>query len=116
MGFRKRTSAILAEAKTRNARMKSANPPVALDGDLAPAKYDALIDAVEAKLDAYNGALAIADQHGNELDELESELNELHSRILVGVKAKHGGDSSEYEITGGKRTSERKKSSKKKKD
>ncbi|MGA9996499.1 MAG: hypothetical protein WBP93_13870 [Pyrinomonadaceae bacterium] len=114
MGFRKRTSTILTDSKTRNSRMKGATPPVELDGDLTPAKYDALIAEVEAKLDAYNGTLATADQQGNELDVLERELKDFNSRILAGTKAKHGANSSEYEIVGGTRTSERKKSSKKK--
>jgi hypothetical protein len=94
--------------------MKGASPPVELDGDLTPDKYDALIAEVEAKLNAYNGTLAVADQQANELDALERQLQDFNSRILSGVKAKHGANSSQYEVAGGVRTSERKKASKKK--
>ena len=114
MGYRRRTSAVLTDANTRNSSMKGTNPPVEMDGDLAPAKYDKLIADVEAKLDAYNGTLAIADQQNNEMPALEREMKEFKSRNQAGVNAKYGANTTQYEVTGGVRTSDRKKATKKK--
>lgn len=114
MGFRRRKSTILTDANTRNSSIKGANPPVEMDGELALANYDKLIADVEAKLNAYNGTLAVADQQSTELEALERQLSDFNSRILAGVKAKYGANSSQYEVAGGVRTSERKKATKKK--
>jgi len=43
----------------------------------------------------------------------ESELNDWNRRVLSAVEAQFGPDSSEYEMVGGTRKSERKKPSKK---
>jgi len=68
---------------------------------------------VSARLDAYNQKLAELDQDQNDLQKEEAELNELNRRFLAAGEATYGPDSSEYEMLGGTRRSERKKSTKK---
>ena len=110
MPFRKRESIILNEATTRSAGLLAIDASGALDlgnGDTHPA-FQGQIKATAAALEAYNKALAIADGLGNQLKAEEKKLRRLSTRMLTGVKLKHGEDSDEYEKAGGTRESERK--------
>ena len=60
------------------------------------------------KIDAYNSILNEADRASNELEMMEKQLSNLSSRMLAGVVTRYGRDSSEYEMAGGVRTSDRK--------
>ncbi len=57
--------------------------------------------------------IAELDRLQNELQQEEAELNDLNRRILSAGEAIYGPDSSEYEMLGGTRKSERKKPTKK---
>jgi hypothetical protein len=50
----------------------------------------------------------MVDQLQNEFQAEESELNEMNRRYLAAGEAHYGPDSSEYEMLGGTRKSERK--------
>ena len=50
----------------------------------------------------------MADQLQNEFQAEEAELNEMNRRFLSAGEAHYGPDSSEYEMLGGTRKSERK--------
>ena len=60
-------------------------------------------------MDSYNTLLSTVDEKLNKLKAQEKILDNWNERILVGVAAKFGKDSSEYEQAGGVRKSERKK-------
>ncbi|MGC1374893.1 MAG: hypothetical protein WA821_01635 [Anaerolineales bacterium] len=77
-----------------------------LGNGLTLAKYQAAIQDVEAKLATYNVSLAQADENANNLRAAEKELRLLNTRMLMGVAAKYGKDSNEYEKAGGTRLSE----------
>jgi len=109
----KRTSNVLDTGKQRLAGLKGIVPKANLGPNLTETIYQAKVDAVSALLDAYNQKIAELDQMQNELQAAEAELNDLNRRILSAGEAQYGADSSEYEMLGGTRTSERKKRSKK---
>jgi hypothetical protein len=107
MGRLRRTSKAIEQARARANGLKSKHPDFDLGNGLTAAAYDQEIDATQAKLDAYNQALAIIDDLSNELTTAERSLSKFSTRIFAAVKAKHGSDSSEYELVGGTRDSER---------
>jgi DNA repair ATPase RecN len=109
----KRTSAVLDVARKRLSGLKGITPKANLGANLTDTIYEAKIDSVSARLDAYNQKLAELDQDQNDLQKEEAELNELNRRFLSAGEAVYGPDSSEYEMLGGTRKSERKKPTKK---
>lgn len=109
----KRTSAVLEAARKRLSGLKGIDPPANLGANLTEAIYTAKIDSVSARLDAYNQMIAELDRLQNELKQEEAELNDLNRRVLSAGEAAYGPDSSEYEMLGGTRKSERKKPGKK---
>lgn len=104
----KKTSAVLETAGQRLAGLKSFREPPNFGPNLTIEGYETKQNAVSAKLDAYNQALAMCDQLQNEFQAEEAELNELNRRFLSAGEAHFGPDSSEYEMLGGTRKSERK--------
>ena len=112
MARTKRTSKILDVARQRLAGLKGITPKADLGTNMAE-NYEAKVTSVAARLDAYNQKLAELDQDQNDLQKEEAELNDLNRRILAAGEARYGPDSSEYEMLGGTRKSERKKSTKK---
>ena len=108
MARTKRTSTVLETARQRLAGLKSISPAPDFGATLTLATYEADINSLSAKLDAYNEQLASLDASQNELDALESALQEKNTRILSAAGAHYGPDSSEYEQAGGTRRSERK--------
>jgi hypothetical protein len=76
------------------------------------AEYQAAIEAVRVALEAYNTVLSLVDEKQNEVIAKEKRLRDLHERMLMGVAARHGKDSIEYEKAGGTRKSERRKKAK----
>jgi len=109
----KRTSAVLDAARKRLSGLKGITPKANLGANLTDTIYEAKIDSVSARLDAYNQKLAELDQDQNDLQKEEAELNELNRRFLSAGEATYGPDSNEYEMLGGTRKSERKKPTKK---
>lgn len=113
----KSSSASYERAIRRMAALQSIDPDFDLGNGLTRAAYQAKIEKTKTSLDAYNTSLSVADENRNTLDVDEEELDDMSERMLVGVAAKHGKDSSEYEQAGGTRKSDKKKPvAKKKKD
>jgi len=106
----KRGSNVLETARQRLAGLKSIVPAPELGASLTVAGYEADINAVSNKLDAYNERLSGLDQLQNELEAAEFALREKSRRILSATEAQYGPDSSEYEQAGGTRRSDRKRS------
>jgi hypothetical protein len=109
----KRTSAVVDTARQRLSGLKGITTPITFGPNLTATIYEAKIDAVAAQLNAYNQKIAELDQAQNDLKAAEAELNDLNRRILSAGEAQFGPDSSEYEMLGGTRKSERKKPTKK---
>jgi hypothetical protein len=105
----RRTSQALETARQRLAGLKSITPPPTFGPTVTLNSYEASTASFSQKLDTYNGTVATLDDLQNDLEADEDNLRELNKRILSAVEAQYGPDSSEYELCGGTRTSERKK-------
>jgi hypothetical protein len=64
-------------------------------------------------LEAFNGGLAEVDDQQNRLDDREQRLSDFSQRIQAAVKALYGPDSSQFEVIGGVRRSDRKRRTRK---
>jgi hypothetical protein len=103
----KRTSKSIVQAQQRVAGLTTIDPNLDLGNNLTLAAYEQEIARTQAALDAYNNALAAADAAQNVLQDAEKALVTYTERMRMGVAAKHGKDSHEYELAGGTRISER---------
>jgi hypothetical protein len=102
-----KTSAVLETARQHLAGLKSFKNPPDFSPNLTVPSYEAKEKSVTARLDAYNQSLATSDQLQNEFMSEEEELKDLNRRFLSAGEAVDGPDSSEYEMLGGTRKSER---------
>ena len=109
----KKSSAVLETARQRLAGLKSFKIPPDFGPNLTVPGYEAKSKPVSDILDAYNQSLAASDQLQNEFMAAEAELNDLNRRFLSAGEAHYGPDSSEYEMLGGTRKSERKRPTRK---
>ncbi len=113
MARQKKLSPFLEGAQQRLNALSTIDPALDLGNGLTLAAYRAQVTSMQAKQDAYNALLSQADQAQNELLEAEKAIRDLSERMLAGVASKYGKDSSEYEMAGGKRKSERKRPTRK---
>ena len=110
MARRKRTSTeTLEKARHILAGLKQITPKPDFGPTVTEALYEAEVNGYSNDLDAYNGVLAEVDDHSNRLDERRQRLHDFNQRIQAAVKALYGPDSSEFELVGGLRRSDRKK-------
>ena len=109
MSRAKRSSRILEQAERRAAAMRSIDANLDLGNGLKLADYNQLIQAVREDIAAYNETLSLADKGSHQVKEGERKLRDLTELMLVGVAAKYGKNSAEYEMAGGTRKSARKK-------
>ncbi len=109
MARKRRTSQVLETSRQRLAGLKSIEAEPNFGGDLTVAAFTAKINSFTTKLATYNQHVAALDDEQNAIDAEEDELRDWNSRWLSAIEAQHGRDSSEYELAGGTRTSDRKK-------
>jgi hypothetical protein len=109
MARKRRTSAVLETTRQRLAGLKQINSNPDFGGNLNAAGGEALVADLTNELDGYNQDNAALDERQNVLDRKEDGAGNWNKSILAAVGAKFGTDSSEYEMVGGTRTSERKK-------
>ena len=109
MGRLKKASKVLQKASVRQAAIKSIDAAYDLGNGVTAAAYDAEIKTVSDALDAYNTELSVLDDKLNVVKAAENRLRNYNEQVLNAVAGKYGKDSSEYEMAGGKRKSERKK-------
>ena len=108
MARKKRTSPPIEKADERAAALTSISPTLDLGNGLTLVAYEAAIADGQTKLDAYNTLLSSVDDALNVLVAAEKGLLDLSDRMLGGVGSKYGKDSSQYEMAGGTRKSEKK--------
>ena len=113
MARQKKLSPFLEGAQQRLNALSTIDPALDLGNGLTLAAYRAQVTSMQAKQDAYNALLSQTDQTQNELLEAEKAIRDLSERMLAGVASKYGKDSSEYEMAGGTRKSERKRPTRK---
>ncbi|MBD6617729.1 hypothetical protein FNW02_18300 [Komarekiella sp. 'clone 1'] len=107
MPRQKRTSRVLEKAEFRSAGLKAIDPNMNFDDSCNLQNLAQSIEQLRTMLDAYNAALAVVDSSKTKIDEMEKSLSNLSDKLLRGVAFKYGRNSSEYEIAGGIRDSER---------
>ena len=111
----KTSSPVTDTAQARLTSLSSIDPKLDLGNGLTVAVYQAAIQDAQAKLNTCNTLLSQVDDATNALRVAEKELRSLSERMLAGVASKYGKDSSQYEMAGGTRKSEIKRSPRKKK-
>lgn len=99
----------LEKGRTRLAAVKSISVELDLGNDITVPNYEAEINLLSTKLNKYNTALSTIDDLYNECIVQIDVLKDWNERILTGVATKYGKNSSQYEMAGGKKKSERKK-------
>lgn len=109
MARKRRTSQVLEVARQRLAGLNSITPPPTFGPNVTRGMFDAAVASFTQKLASYNQAVAALDDLQNDLETDEDSLSDMSRRILSAVEAQYGPDSSEYELCGGTRSSERKK-------
>jgi len=104
----KRKSVALETARSRRTGLNSITKPIDFGANTTKEAFLAKITAFEARLNAYNQKVAELDDEQNNIDADERDLSQWNKRILSAGEASFGSDSSEYELLGGTRTSDRK--------
>lgn len=99
------------KAKTRLASILSIDKSLDLGNGVTAEGYGKEVTIADEVLRAYNTALSTIDDLYNACINQETVLKDWNERVLNGVAFKYGTDSSQYEMAGGKRKSERKKPS-----
>ena len=102
------------KAKTRLASIKSIDKSLDLGSDITVVKYEAEVTKFADDLNAYNTALSTIDDLYNTCITQIDVLKDWNERVLSGVATKYGKNSSQYEMAGGTKKSERKKPTPKK--
>lgn len=108
MGRARKNSKVLDRAQTRASGIKSIDAALDLGGGLTMAAFNTAIGDTQTALNEYNQALAVVDDKLNAFVTAETTLKDISERILAGVAARYGKNSSQYEQAGGVRKSERK--------
>ncbi len=110
----KRKSTALETARRRLAGLKAINPKPNYGPGLTEEDFEKVIVDAETLLAKYHQMSAEMDEMQNLFDAAEERANDKSKRILSATEATYGADSSEYEMVGGTRTSDRKKPGRKK--
>lgn len=105
----------LEKGVTRLAAIKSIDPVLDLGNGITATNYEVQVKAMQTKLNAYNTALSTIDNLYNDCNSQNDLLKDWNERILSGVATRFGKNSSQYEMAGGVKKSERKKQTPKQK-
>lgn len=108
MPRQKRGSRILEKAQRRLDGIMMINDKLDLGSGYTTTTYDKRITDLRKTLSQYNQVLSQADALQTAVEEAERELADFSDHMLVNIAAKFGKDSSQYEMAGGVRKSERK--------
>ena len=103
----------LDKGVTRLAAVKSIDAALDLGNGFTVANYETEVQKLSAKVNAYNTALSTLDDLHNDYVVQLQVLKDWNERVLTGVATKYGKNSSQYEMAGGVKKSERKKPIKK---
>ncbi|PSN12659.1 hypothetical protein C7293_19225 [filamentous cyanobacterium CCT1] len=109
MPRKKRSSPTLEKARRRIAGMGSVAKTIDFGNGYTMDAYEAHIQTMHEKLMAYNRMLSMVDGAYNEMLAAERKLMDFSDHMLSGFGVRYGKDSSEYEMAGGRRKSERQK-------
>ncbi|MBD2242085.1 hypothetical protein [Nostoc sp. FACHB-888] len=108
MARQKRDSRILSKAEMRLASIKSISSSLNVGDNLTVQDYTGKIASLRQSLEAYNTTLSTIDVLLTQITENERDLADYSEKILLGVAHKFGKNSHEYQMAGGTRKSDRK--------
>ena len=103
----------LEKGTTRLAAVKSIDAALDLGNNINVTVYETELNLLRTKLNTYNTTLSTIDDLYNACLAQLDVVKDLNERILTGVATKYGKNSTQYEMAGGKKKSERKKPAKK---
>ena len=103
----KRTSRVLEKAELRSAGLKAIDSNLDFGDNCDLQNLTQLIEHLRIMVNAYNIDIAMIDSSKTKIDEMEKTLSNLTDKLVRGVAFKYGKNSSEYELAGGIRDSER---------
>ncbi|MBW4484429.1 MAG: hypothetical protein KME14_17990 [Tildeniella torsiva UHER 1998/13D] len=109
MPRQKRSSPTLEKAHRRLAGMQSVTRAVDFGNGYTIEAYEEHIQTMQEKLMAYNRMLSMVDGAYNDMLMAERKLMDFSDHMLSGFGVRYGKDSSEYEMAGGRRKSDRQK-------
>ena len=107
MSRRKKTSAMLTKGEQRLAGLKSIGIDLNLGDDITADALESDVNNLRGAIEAYNTLLSKVDDASNAIEQAERQVAIATENILLGVKIKFGKDSSQYEMAGGTRVSDR---------
>jgi hypothetical protein len=110
MARAKRGSRILERAQRRLDGIQSIDNNLDAGGGFSALGYLGIINELRSEISAYNTALSNVDALHDKVAETERLLAEYSERMLLGVAAQYGKDSREYEMAGGVKRGDRKRS------
>jgi hypothetical protein len=102
-------SRTLKSAIIRMAGVQSIAADLDLGNGLTVENYQAAIGNLEALVNSFNTQSAALGEIRNQILEKEKLLMDFSERMLIGVGAKYGKDSNQYQMAGGTKKSLRKK-------
>ncbi|WP_315785193.1 hypothetical protein [Fischerella sp. JS2] len=108
MARQKRRSRTLGKAEVRLASIKSISPTLDVGEGLTVKDYTEKIENLRQSLEAYNSTLSTIDVLLTQIIENEKDLADYSEKILRGIAYRFGSDSHEYQMAGGTRKSDRK--------
>jgi hypothetical protein len=103
------SSISVQNATSRLAGVKAIAPDLDLGNGLTVENYQTAIAEMDDLINSYNTQMSSIGEVRNRIREKEKALNDLNERMLIGVGAKYGKDSNQYQMAGGTRKSMRKK-------
>ena len=106
----RKNSASLKTAERRFSGMKLINHKLGLVGGRITTAIDAKVKDVRKKLEDYNALLTSVDAAANELERAEKALTYLGNKVLPGIATRYDKESDQYEMVGGVKPSDRKRS------
>lgn len=107
MGRQKKKSAALLKAQERLAGLQSIDPKLDFGNGISIASFTKEVDSLKKSIGDYNALLFAADDAANALELQEKKMIVSAENVLLSVKVKFGKDSSQYELAGGTRLSDR---------
>ena len=104
----KRKSITLETAEHRLSGMKLIDLKLDLGGGCTTQNVESKIKALRKILTEYNAELSTLDALANAVERAEQDLRYLSNKVLPGVATRYAKESDQYEMVGGVKPSERK--------
>jgi hypothetical protein len=114
MPRKKKSVQIIEDANARLSGIKSINSELDLGNGLTAKIYQEKIEKITKSLNDYNTVLSLADEKHGIFEADELDLKDYHERMLLAVGGRYGKNSPEYEMAGGTKKSDRKRTTKEK--